>query len=64
MLICRSVHTLGDSLTLTALFKELAEFYLGAEVDILSGCPVADALFDTFPNVHAVHRLQSVGIRR
>jgi ADP-heptose:LPS heptosyltransferase len=57
ILICRSVHTLGDSLTLTPLLAELADVYPGAEVDIVSGCPVADALFDTFPNVHAVHRM-------
>lgn len=57
ILICRSVHTLGDSLTLTPLLAELADIYPGAEVDIVSGCPVADALFETFPNVHAVHRI-------
>ncbi len=57
ILICRSVHTLGDSLTLTPLLVELADVYPGAEVDIVSGCPVAEALFDTFPNVHAVHRM-------
>lgn len=57
VLVCRSVHTLGDSLTLTPLLTELADVYPGAEVDIVSGCPVADALFDTFPNVHAVHRM-------
>ena len=57
ILVCRSVHTLGDSLTLTPLLAELADAYPGAEVDILSGCPVADALFDTFPNVHAVYRM-------
>lgn len=57
ILICRSVHTLGDSLTLTPLLTELADVYPGAEVDIVSGCPVADALFDTFPTVHAVHRM-------
>lgn len=57
ILICRSVHTLGDSLTLTPLLKELGDYYPGAEVDIVSGCPVADALFDAFPNVHAVHRV-------
>lgn len=57
ILVCRSVHTLGDSLTLTPLLQELAEVYPGAEVDIVCGCPVADALFDTFPNVRAVHRM-------
>ena len=57
ILVCRSVHTLGDSLTLTPLLAELAEVYPGAEVDIVCGCPVADALFESFPNVHAVRRM-------
>jgi len=57
VLICRSVHTLGDSLTLTPLLSELADTYPGAEVDIVCGCPVAGALFEAFPNVRAVHRM-------
>lgn len=57
VLICRSVHTLGDSLTLTPLLTELADVYPGAEVDIICGCPVADALFASFPNVRTVHRI-------
>ena len=57
VLLCRSVHTLGDSLTLTPLIAELADLYPGAEVDIVCGCPVAGALFDSFPNVNAVHRM-------
>ncbi len=57
ILVCRSVHTLGDSLTLTPLLSELAEVYPGAEVDIVCGCPVADALFESFPNVRDVHRI-------
>lgn len=57
ILICRSVHTLGDSLTLTPLLTELADVYPGAEVDIVSGCPIADALFASFPNVRAVQRI-------
>jgi hypothetical protein len=57
ILICRSVHTLGDSLTLTPLLTELADVYPGAEVDIVCGCPVADALFEAFPDVRAVHRM-------
>jgi ADP-heptose:LPS heptosyltransferase len=57
VLICRSVHTLGDSLTLTPLLTELADVYPGAEVDIVCGCPVADALFEAFSNVRTVHRM-------
>jgi heptosyltransferase-3 len=44
VLICRSVHTLGDSLTLTPLVVELADVFPGAEVDIMwlrgRGCAV------------------------
>ncbi|MBN8736434.1 MAG: glycosyltransferase family 9 protein [Xanthomonadales bacterium] len=57
VLICRSVHTLGDSLTLTPLLAELAEVYPGAEVDIVSRCPTADVLFEAFPNVRNVLRI-------
>lgn len=57
VLICRSVHTLGDSLTLTPLLAELADIFPGAEVDVVCGCPVADALFGAFPNVRAIHRM-------
>lgn len=57
ILVCRFVHTLGDSLTLTPLLSELASVYPGAEVDIVSGCPVADALYGTFPNVRDIYRL-------
>lgn len=57
VLICRSVHTLGDSLTLTPLLSELADTYPGAEVDIVCGCPVADALFESFSNVRHVLRM-------
>lgn len=57
VLVCRNVHTLGDSLTLTPLLTELARVYPGAEVDILSSCPVADALYAAFPNVRTLYRL-------
>ena len=57
VLVCRFVHTLGDSLTLTPLLTELADVYPGAEVDIVSGCAVADALYGAFPNVSTTFRL-------
>ncbi|MGN6788476.1 MAG: glycosyltransferase family 9 protein [Rhodanobacteraceae bacterium] len=57
ILVCRFVHTLGDSLTLTPLLDELATVYPGAEVDVVSGCPVADALYGAFPNVNTIYRL-------
>ena len=57
VLVCRSVHTLGDTLTLTPLLMELADLYPGAEVDVVCGCPVADALFGLFPNVRDILRM-------
>jgi len=57
VLVCRFVHTLGDSLTLTPLLTELANVYPGAEVDVVSGCPIAEALYGAFPNVSTIHRL-------
>jgi len=57
VLVCRFVHTLGDSLTLTPLLTELANVYPGAEVDVVSGCSVADALYGAFPNVSTTYRL-------
>lgn len=57
VLVCRSVHTLGDSLMLTPLLMELAEVYPGAEVDVLCGSPIGPALFGSFANVRNVWSL-------
>lgn len=54
ILICRTVHTLGDSLMLTPLLDELANIYPGAEMDIISGYPSAAALYAVHPNVRCV----------
>lgn len=51
ILICRSIRTLGNSLTLTPLVQELARVYPGAEVDIVSRSKVARELFGGFANV-------------
>lgn len=45
ILVCRSVRTLGDSLTLTPLLEELEARFPGAEIDLLSRCPVAGQLY-------------------
>lgn len=57
VLVCRSVHTLGDSLMLTPLLAELAAVYPGAEVDVLCGSPIGPALFGAFENVRNVWSL-------
>ncbi|TAL72424.1 MAG: lipopolysaccharide heptosyltransferase family protein [Rhodanobacter sp.] len=51
ILICRSIRTLGNSLTLTPLVDELARVYPGAEVDIVSRSKVARELFGGFANM-------------
>lgn len=51
ILICRSIRTLGNSLTLTPLVAELARVYPGAEVDIVCRSKVARDLFGGFANV-------------
>lgn len=45
ILVCRSVRTLGDSLTLTPLLEELELRFPGAEIDLLSRCPVAGQIY-------------------
>lgn len=57
ILICRTVHTLGDSLMLTPLLEELANIYPGAEMDTISGYSSAPALYAFHPNVRCVFRL-------
>src|SRR5690348_346481 len=54
ILVCRTVHTLGDSLMLTPLLAELASVYPGAEMDIASGYASAPALYASHPNVRSV----------
>lgn len=57
ILICRSVRTLGDTLTLTPLLEEIEARFPGAEIDLLSRCPVADALYGNRFAVGRVMRL-------
>lgn len=57
ILVCRTVHTLGDSLLVTPLLGELASVYPDAEIDILCGCPSAPALYAFHPNVRCIFRL-------
>lgn len=44
ILVCRNLHRLGDSITLTLLLEELATVFPHATVDVISGCPAARAL--------------------
>ena len=54
ILVCRFVNTLGDSLTLTPLLRELSEVYPGAEIDVISRCPAARLIYGSLPGVSRV----------
>lgn len=57
ILICRSVRTLGNSLLLTPLLREIAETWPGAEVDIVSRSPVAARIYGSHFDVGEVIQL-------
>ena len=54
ILVCRSVQTLGDSLTLTPLLQELSQTYPGAEIDVTSRCPAAHLIYGSLPGISRV----------
>lgn len=59
ILICRTSHSLGNSLLLTPLLAELERVYPGEEVDIVTQSPVAVDLYAAWPNVRDLMRLPS-----
>ena len=54
ILICRATRTLGETLLLSPLLQEIEARFPGAEVDIVSGCGAAPALFARYPQVRRV----------
>ena len=63
ILICRVSHSLGNTLLLTPLIRELHATYPGAEIDIVTRSPVANAIFGNFPSIGAIHQLPAWGFR-
>ena len=63
ILICRTVHTLGDSLTLTPLLQELSEIYPGAEIDVINGSAVAGEIYGKFFSVRRIFQLPARAVR-
>jgi ADP-heptose:LPS heptosyltransferase len=59
ILICRTSHSLGNTLLLTPLLAELEQVYPGAEIDIVTQCPVARELYDRYFSVRRVLELPS-----
>jgi len=64
ILVCRISHTLGNTLLLTPLLRELERTYPGAEVDVLTRSPVAAQIFGGFSRVRYVHLLPGHGVAR
>lgn len=54
ILICRATKTLGETLLLTPLLREIEARFPGAEVDIVSGCGAAPAVFAGYAQVRRV----------
>jgi len=59
VLICRTSHSLGNTLLLTPLLEELERVYPGAEIDIVTQSPVARDLYDRYFSVRKVLVLPS-----
>ena len=54
ILICRTTHSLGNTLLLTPLLRELETVYPGAEIDIVTRTPIGIEIFRRFSNVRRV----------
>lgn len=57
VLVCRNVRTLGDSLTLTPLLQAVGRTWPGAEIDLVSRCPVAEEIYGTYFGIGRIIRL-------
>ena len=62
ILICRISHSLGNTLLVTPLLREIQALYPGAEVDIVTRSPVADDIFGGFFCVHRIYQLPQHGL--
>jgi heptosyltransferase-3 len=63
ILVCRTVHMLGDSLLLTPLLEELSAVYPGAEIDIICGYAVAREIYGGFFSVGKIIQLPAHALR-
>ena len=59
VLVCRPTHSLGNTLLLTPLLREIETIYPGAEIDIVSRTPVAVEVFGRFASVRRIFVLPS-----
>src|SRR4029078_12887258 len=64
VLVCRPTHSLGNTLLLTPLLREIETIYPGAEIDIVSRTPVAPDVFGRFASVRRIFVLPSRPLQR
>jgi ADP-heptose:LPS heptosyltransferase len=57
ILVCRPTHSLGNTLLLTPLLRDLQTIYPGAEIDIVTRTPIGRDVYAGYPNVRHVHCL-------
>lgn len=62
ILICRVTHSLGNTLLLTPLIRELEATYPGAEIDIVTRAEVAEEILGSFASVRTIYRLPAHGV--
>ena len=63
ILVVKVSHTLGNTLLVTPLLRELETAYPGAEVDVVTRSPVGAAVFAGYPGVGTVYVLPRHGFR-
>jgi heptosyltransferase III len=63
VLICRLTHTLGNTLLLTPLIREIETTYPGAEIDIFGGHASAGEILGTRRSVKTIYRLPAHAFR-
>lgn len=61
VLVCRVSHTLGNTLLVTPLIREIERVFPGAEIDIVTRSTAADAIFGRFDRVRTVFALPGHG---
>ncbi len=63
VLICRVTHSLGNTLLLTPLVREIETTYPGAEIDILSRSQAAEDIFGERMSVRTIYQLPAHAFR-
>lgn len=62
ILVCHVSHTLGNTLLLTPLLRELEQVYPGSEIDVVTRSPAAEEIFGGFASVRRIHRVPRHGL--